>query len=183
MCRKAAVSPPNKYANDSNMKKSIATKPTPANIAAILELLSSTVEVLENAASRLTAEQLRQAPEPGKRSMTEVLAHLINCEARTAEAIYLALLVNEPTFTDVHPERQLGQLLRFDTFAYAELLAYFQLRRAVLLRVLADLPLESWLRVVHEADRKRPLSVYLWARSLALHELEHFSELGRSSEA
>lgn len=164
------------------MKISLSTKPTPTNIATVLELLSSTVEVLEKTASHFTEEQLRQPPEPGKRAMTEVLAHLINCEARTAEAIYLALLVNEPTFTDVHPERQLGKLLRFDAFAYAELVAYFRLRRAVLLRVLTNLPPESWLRVVHEADRKRPLSVYLWARSLALHELEHFSELGSTPE-
>lgn len=85
-----------------------------------------------------------------------------NGEACTAEAIYLALLVNEPTFTDVHPERQLEVC---------------ELRR-----VLTNLPFESWLPVVHKAERKRPLSVYLWARSLALYELQHFSELGRSSE-
>ncbi|MCC6602694.1 MAG: DinB family protein [Anaerolineae bacterium] len=67
------------------MKISLSTKPTPANIATVLELLSSTTEVLEKAASRWTDEQLRQAPAPGKRAMTEVLAHLINCETRTAE--------------------------------------------------------------------------------------------------
>ncbi|MBK8902734.1 MAG: DinB family protein [Anaerolineaceae bacterium] len=160
------------------MKVSISTKPTAANIATVLELLATTVEVLERVPSRFTAAQLRQAPRPGERSMTEVLAHLINCEARSAGAIYLALLVNEPPFADIHPERQLGKLLRFDTFAYAELLAYFRLRRAVLLQVLTALPKESWLRVVHETGRKRPLSVYLWARSLALHELDHFPELG-----
>jgi hypothetical protein len=75
----------------------------------------------------------------GQRSFTEILAHLINCEARSSEAIYLALLADDPVLVDIHPERQLGKLLRYDQLAFADLLAYFKLRRTVLLRVLASL--------------------------------------------
>jgi hypothetical protein len=49
------------------------------------------------------------------------------------------LLADEPVFIDIHPERQLGKLLRYDLFEFSELLTYFKLRRTVLLRVLESL--------------------------------------------
>ena len=83
--------------------------------------------------------QLRQPLGEGERSFTEDLAHLIHSEARTSEAIYLALLLEEPLIPDVHSERQWGKLLRYDLLSCPDLLIYFKLRRLVLLRVLASL--------------------------------------------
>ena len=155
------------------MKKIISTEATNSNIAKVKDLLADTPLKLESLSKRLPAEQLSQPLGSGERSFTEDLAHLINCEARSFEAIYLALLAEEPVFIDIHPERQLGKLLRFDLLAFSDLIAYFKLRRTVLLRVLDALSEVQWSRSIREAGKKRKESVYWRARSIAMHELEH----------
>lgn len=159
------------------MKKAISTESTKANIANVMELLTATPVKLERLSVMLDAVQVRQPVKPGERSFSEVLAHLIHCEARSSEAIYLALLASEPTLPSVHPERQWGKLLRFDLLDISELLVYFRLRRTVLLRVLASLPEARWNRSVCESGKKRKDSVYWRARAMALHELEHVTDL------
>ena len=113
----------------------------------------------------------------GERSLTENMAHLINVEALSAEAIYMALLAHEPLFSDTHPEREWGKLLRHEQFEFAELLAYFKFRRVVLLRVLNGLNDTQWARVIREEGKQRKESVYWRARTIALHELEHLTDL------
>jgi DinB family protein len=159
------------------MQKIISTEPTRANIAKVKDLLAGMPIKLARLGKNLSAEELRQPLGSGERTLTEDLAHLINCEARSSEAIYLALLADEPLFIDIHPERQLGKLLRYDLLPFSELLAYFQLRRTILLRVLDSLTEEQWSRSIREAGKKRKESVYWRARSIAMHELEHLSDL------
>ena len=115
------------------MKKVISTTQTPQNIAAVLEILSDIPSQLERLSAGLFAEQLREPLGDGERSFIENLAHLINCEARSADYIYSALLLKEPLLLRIHPERQWGKLLRYERFDWAELLAYFAFRRQVLL--------------------------------------------------
>ena len=159
------------------MKKTIPTELTGANIAKVTTLLADTPGELERLSKGLSSERLCQPLGSGERSFTEDLAHLIHSEARSSEAIYLALLADEPTFPDIHSERQWGKLLRFDLFPFSDLLAYFKLRRHVLLRVLASLTEEQWARTIREEGKQRQESVYWRARSLAMHELEHLSDL------
>jgi hypothetical protein len=164
------------------MKKAISTEQTNANIEKVTALLSETPGELERLSSGFSSEQLCQRLGSGERSFTEDLAHLINSEARSSEAIYLALLAEEPPFPDIHSERQWGKLLRFDLFPFSDLLAYFKLRRMVLLRVLAALTEEQWSRAIREEGKKRKEAVYWRARALAIHELEHLSDLQRKLE-
>jgi hypothetical protein len=159
------------------MEKTISTELTSANIARVLDLLAEMPKRLEALSLAHSDERLRHPLGPGERSATEALAHLINSEARSSEAIYLALLADEPLFAAIHPERQWGKLLRYDLFTFSELLAYFGLRRRALLRVLAALSDEKWARAVREEGKQRKESVYWRARSLALHEVEHLEEL------
>jgi len=159
------------------MKKGISTDLTNANIAKVTELLADTPVKLETLCKPFTSEQLHQPLGAGERSFTEAIAHLIHCEARSSEAIYMALLLDEPLFPNVHPERQWGKLLKFDLLPLPDLLAYFRLRRAVLLRVLASLTEAQWARTIREADKKRQESVYWRARTIAMHELEHLIDL------
>jgi hypothetical protein len=159
------------------MKKSISTDFTEANVARVMELLSETPGKLENLRQGLTSEQLGRPLGAGERSFTEDLAHLIHCEARSSEAIYQALLLEKPLFADIHPERQWGKLLRFDLLPFPDLLAYFKLRRAVLLRVLSGLTDRAWTRSIREPGKQRQESVYWRARGLALHELDHLTDL------
>jgi hypothetical protein len=161
------------------MKTAVSTQPTASNISRVTTLLADTPLQLETLSHRLSDEQLRQPLGSGERSFTEDVAHLINSEARSSEAIYLALLADEPMLAGIHPERQFGRLLRFDLLPIADLLAYFKLRRRVLLRVLTSLSEADWSRSIREAGKQRQESVYWRARSLVLHELEHLAELER----
>jgi hypothetical protein len=120
----------------------------------------------------LSRQQLRQPLGEGDRSFVQDLVHLLNSEARSSEAIYLALLADEPLLVNVHPERQWGKLLRFDQFKFLDLLAYFKLRRRLLLGILESQTESQWGRVVREEGKLRNGSVYWKARSLALHEGE-----------
>ena len=160
-------------------KKLISTEQTDANIKEVLRLLSETPIQLEKLSRRLSDRKLHEPMGKGERSFTEVLAHIINCEALTAESIYLALLVKEPLLASIHAERDLGKLLRFDQLPFSELMAYFKFRRKVLLNVLDPLPAEKWSRVVREEGKQRRESVYWRARGQALHELEHLQDLER----
>lgn len=159
------------------MKKSLSTALTAANMAEVLTLLAEIPQRLERLSQQLSPAQWQQPLGAGERSFTETLAHLVNCEARTAEAIYLALLVPKPTLADVHPERQWGKLRRYDLLAPQELSAYFKTRRTLLLHTLTPLTPEQWACVTRTTTKKRAESVYWHARALALHELEHLSAL------
>ena len=159
------------------MQKIISTALTKGNIARVMDVLVDTPVQLERLSAGLTLEQLCQPLGVGERSFTEDLAHLIHSEARSSEAIYLALLLEEPLFPDVHSERQWGKLLRFDLLDFSALLNYFKLRRAVLARVLSSLSEAQWERSIHEEGKKRKESVYWRARSMAMHELDHLTDL------
>jgi hypothetical protein len=159
------------------MKKSISTDLTPANIAAVVEILAESPARLEALSKSLPAEKFRQPLGKGERTLTEVLAHILNTEACSSEMIYQALLVDEPFFADIHPERDWGKLLRFDLLEFPELLAYFKTRRKILLRVLSELTEAQWGRTIQEEGKKRRESVYWRARTIAMHELDHLGEL------
>lgn len=156
---------------------SISTKLTKANIAAVLNLLETTPGQLETLTASLSTEKLQTPPGSGERSLTEDVAHLINCEARSAEAIYLALLLDQPLIHDIHPERQWGKLLHTPSFPFSDLLAYFKFRRTLLLNVLRSLTDAQWERTIREEGKKRQESVYWRARTIALHEREHLIDL------
>jgi hypothetical protein len=159
--------------------KKITTDPTPANITTVTDILAALPQRLATATQGLTDERLCHPIAEGERAATEVLAHLINSEARTSEAIYLALLAEEPLMLAIHSEREWGKLLRYDLLPFSELLAYFTLRRRVLLRILASLTDQQWLRVVRDENKQRKESVYWKARGLTLHELDHLDEIER----
>jgi hypothetical protein len=159
------------------MRKQISTEQTDLNIKKVIRLLTETPVKLDELSSGLSEEQLHTPLGSGERSFTQALAHLIHCEAVTAGSIYLALLMDEPLLAGIHAERDLGKLLRFDLLPFAELTAYFKLRRTVLLRVLESLTDEKWSRCIREAGKQRKETVYWRARGQALHELEHLLDI------
>jgi hypothetical protein len=159
------------------MKKQISTDQNKSNIEAVLRLLRETLAKLERLGVNVSGKQLQTPLGASERTPTEILAHIINCEALASESIYLALLRNEPLIPDLHAERDLGKLLRFDTLPFPELLTYFKLRRNVLLRILETLTEKQWSRVVREEGKQRKESIYWRARAQALHELEHLLDL------
>lgn len=159
------------------MTNILSTELNAANIARVLELLAESPTRLAAVSKVVSAKALSQPLGKDERTATEVLAHVLLGEARSAEMIYQALLVQEPYFQDLHPDRDLGKLLRFDLLNFAELLAYFNVRRKVLLRVLSGLSEAQWARSIQEEGKKRKESVYWRARTLVMHELDHLGDL------
>jgi hypothetical protein len=159
------------------MKKNIPTSITDKNIASILDLLAASSNRLDALSKSVASELLYRPLAKGERTPTEVLAHMLNGEAVSSEMIYRALLANEPFFDDIHPERGWGKLLRFDLLEFSELLAYFIIRRKVLLRVLSGLTAKDWARTVREEGKQRKESVYWRARTIAMHESDHLDDL------
>jgi hypothetical protein len=165
------------------MKKQISTTQTDANIKEILRVLSETPERLAALSKGLSEAKLQEPLGTGERSFTEALAHLINTEAVSSEAIYLALMLNEPMLHGIHAERDLGKLLCFELLPFSELMMYFATRRTILLRILASPSEDQWSRSIRENGKQRKESVYWRARGLALHELEHLQDLERKISA
>lgn len=159
------------------MKKLISTDLTASNIQDVLQMLRETPTALKTLSHGLSDRQLVEPLGPGERSFAESLAHLLHCEAITSQAIYLALLIDEPLLANIHPERDLGKLIRLDHMPFDELLDYFKFRRTVLLRVLEPLTEKKWSRQVREQKKQRQESVYWKARGQALHEQEHLQDL------
>ena len=161
------------------MEKSISTEQTAENIAIVIEALTTSPVRLEALVKSTPAHKLSQPLGKGERTPAEVLAHIINGEARSSEMIYQALLVKEPFFADFHPDRDWGKLTRFDLLDFSDLLAYFKIRRQVLLRVLSGLKEKDWARAVREQGKQRKESVYWRTRTIAMHELDHLEDLER----
>ena len=161
------------------MSKPISTEQTAENIANVIEALAESPVRLEALVKSTPADKLSQPLGKGERTPAEVLAHIINGEARSSEMIYQALLVKEPFFADFHPDRDWGKLTRFDLLDFSDLLAYFKIRRKVLLRVLSGLKEKDWARAVREEGKQRKESVYWRARTIAMHELDHLEDLER----
>jgi hypothetical protein len=165
--------------NPQILMTKISTQQNKASVAAVLEILEGTPIALAELAGLCMPEQWRQPLAEGERSFTEVIAHLLNGEGRTADAMYMALLVDTPFLRDIHPDRHLGKLLNWQRFDVAELLPYFNLRRKVLLNVLHSLSDDQWGRAIEEEGKQRKESVYRLARALAMHEQEHVMHLAR----
>lgn len=161
------------------MKKQITTEQTVENIREILRLLSETPVRLERLSKGLPEVKLHEPLGKGERSFIEALAHLLNCEARSSDAITLALMLKEPMLAPIHPERDLGKLLHYEKFPFDELLKYFKFRRKVLLEILNSLKDGQWSQAIRQEGKQRRESVYWQARGLALHELEHVQDLER----
>lgn len=159
------------------MNKLLSTDLTSENISKVLEALSETPKRLEALSKGLSKEQLREPLGKGERSFTEDLTHLINGEARSAEMIYQALLVDEPFFADFHPDRDWGKLTRFDLLDFSDILDYFKTRRKILLKVLSELKEAEWSKTIREEGKKRKESVYWPARTIVMHELDHVGDL------
>jgi DinB superfamily len=153
--------------------QSISTELKQSNVVKVLEMLRATPTLFVNFAFGKTNQELKHPLIESKRSLSEELAHLIHCEARTSEAILIALLKKNSSIVELHPEREWGSLVRFDILEFSELLPYFQLRRKVLLQVLVNLTLEGWSLTVQESRKKRQESVFWKVRALALHEHHH----------
>ena len=154
-----------------------STKLTPANISVVRETLRGIPDELEQWQNVLTREQLNEPMAEGERSPRRVLAHILNCESYSFRAIHFALLLDTPFMPRIHAERDWAKLTRYEQFSYADMLSYFRFRRRALMSVLDGLDEKGWGRAFQPEGRKKPDSVWLQARGMAIHEREHLVDL------
>jgi hypothetical protein len=157
----------------------LSTELTKANMALALEMLSTAAGRLRKFAASQKPGSDTEPLAPGERSAVQVVAHMLNVEARSAESVYLALLLKEPELPDIHPERDWGKVLRLEDLPFDRLVEYFELRTTMLLQVLDRLTEAQWSRTVREAGKARRESVYWRVRTLVLHTDVHLQELER----
>ena len=163
------------------MKPKISTKNTLANRTTILKLLKEVPAKVDMLSHGFSEEDIKRPFSPNEWSFAEQLSHMLHCEATTANAIYQALIVNESAVVDIHPERQLGKLIRYNLLSFEEMKQLFVIRRKVLLRVLTNLRSEQWGNKIDKGG-KRMQSVYLLVRMMVLHEVDHLINIEQNIE-
>lgn len=158
-------------------------------IAAVLELLGDRdpVEVLEalpaaidQRASDLSAEELRQPEEPGKWSAIEVVQHLADSELVWAYRLRSVVAEDGAPLTG-YDQDGWAKALRYREVAVADALDQLRTLRAVNLRLLRSLtPEERQHSGVH--SERGPETVEYMIRLYAGHDLVHLAQLDRVLE-
>ena len=161
------------------LHKSLSTKPSEARVALILAVLEAAPARLKELSEGLSDADLNLPLGEGERSFKRDLTHLIYCAERGSDSIHHALLLREPFMPRIHAERDWGALMQYEAFEVAELMAYFNFRRAALLRILRGLSPDQWDRSVQREGVKRSESVYYSARGMCVHEYGHLEDLAK----
>ena len=118
----------------------------------ILDRYLAGSEDLRNAVSGMTREQLIARPIPGKWSVLEVICHLADTDANIAFRIKRVLSEDRPIFERVKPDQMLAALAYHDRDAEEEL-AFIDIGRRQLARILKAVPPAAWERVGVVGDR------------------------------
>lgn len=149
-------------------------KATPAEINKYLGILSETPQRIGQAAKDMDRGRLQQRVDARSWSANDILAHLRSCADLWTHSIYAMLAENEPQFSDID-ERKWAKITRYAELPFEESVQALSLQRKNLLRVLQELPFESWERAAIIFGRKH--TVFTQARRMAKHEAEHIEQL------
>jgi uncharacterized damage-inducible protein DinB len=109
-------------------------------------------ENLRAAVAGMGREQVVARPIPGRWSVLEVVCHLADTDANIAHRVKRVLSEERPTFERVQPDL-MRATLAYHSRDVEEELAYFDLGRRQIARILNASPLEAWERVGVVGDR------------------------------
>jgi len=151
----------------------------PAEIQQYLDILEQTPRYIAQLCQDIEQERLSASPQSGGWSMLEILAHLRACDDVWSHTIFAMLAMEQPILPKLHPKAWL-KVTRYDAPDFANSLRAFTLKRAELLTVLNDLPLERWDRKAMIGERSH--SVFSQVRRLALHEAGHYEQMASALE-
>jgi hypothetical protein len=107
---------------------------------------------LRAATAGMSREQAVARPIPGRWSVLEVVCHLADTDANIAQRLKRVLSEDRPTFERVKPDLMLAALA-YHSRDIEEELAYFDLGRRQIARILKASPPEAWERVGIVGDR------------------------------
>lgn len=107
---------------------------------------------LRAAVADMSREQVVARPIPGRWSVLEVVYHLADMDANIAHRLKRVLSEDRPTFERVQPDLMLAALA-YQARDIEEELAFFDLGRRQIARLLKASPPEAWERVGIVGDR------------------------------
>jgi uncharacterized damage-inducible protein DinB len=141
---------------------------------AIMEAAPATVSRLVAQASD---QQLRTPPQPGKWSVTQIIAHLAEDELVSSWR-YRQMLENPGCTLAGFDQDKWAEYGRYDEWTAADALAMFKLLREANLRMLQRLTPEQWNSNALHAERGR-MTVRDLAQHMAGHDLNHIGQIRR----
>jgi hypothetical protein len=158
----------------------LTTAPTPKNIERVQALLAENLPHITQRTANLAEVRYTWKPNPQEWSLIELLAHLRSSADLNHFRIYAMLAVDNPILPTIHPRLEWQKIVPYPRLPYAKSLAAYTLQREELLIVLASLAEADWSRSGTWENRR--YSIYLVARSMGLHEQEHFEQMERLVE-
>lgn len=151
------------------------TTSTEKNIAIIQTKLAHNLHYITDITAGLTDNQCHHKPFQDEWSLIEVLAHLRSSADLNHFKIYAMLATNTPIIPAIHPRLEWQKIVPYTQIAYSKSLMAYSLQREELLTTLRSIHADDWKRT--GTWDNRTYSVYLVARSMALHEEEHFEQI------
>jgi uncharacterized damage-inducible protein DinB len=149
-------------------------KATSADIEKHVAILSQTPHQIAQAVKEIDETRLQSKADAKSWSVNDILAHLRSCADLWTHSIYAMLAASEPVFSDVD-ERKWARVTRYAKLPFHESFKAYSLQRENLVRVLKELPFESWERSAIIFERKH--TVITQTRRMAKHEMEHVEQI------
>jgi hypothetical protein len=149
-------------------------KASPSEIEKYLGVISETPQRIQQAVKGLDEARLQFKADARSWSANDILAHLRSCADLWTHSVYAMLAEREPEFSDID-ERKWAKVTRYGELQFAESFQPFLLQRENLLRVLKDLPFESWECSATIFGRRH--TVFTQIRRMAKHEQEHVEQI------
>ncbi|HMP01448.1 MAG TPA: DinB family protein [Gemmatales bacterium] len=109
-------------------------------------------ELLRQAVSGLTAEEIRARPVPGKWSTLEVVCHLADFDPILADRLKRIIALDKPLLMGADENRFAAALCPQDRDLEEEL-RLIELTRSQMARILAKLPADAWSRTGIHSER------------------------------
>jgi uncharacterized damage-inducible protein DinB len=149
-------------------------KASPSEIDKYLKTISETPQRIAQAVDGCDEAGLHDRVDAKSWSASDILAHLRACADLWTYSIYAMLAEHAPAFSDID-ERKWAKVTRYSEQPFRESFQAFSLQRENLVRVLKDLPFESWERSAIILQRRH--TVFTQTRRMAKHETEHIVQL------
>ena len=153
-------------------------------IEQILAILAQTPDRLTELTAGLSGSQLRETPESGEWSVTEVLAHLRSCADVWGDAIEAIVITDHPTIRAANPTTWI-KTTDYREIEFVPSLQAFLRQRERLLALLGQLPNKGWSRTATVLGGGTPfeLTVLSYANRLARHERSHWRQVTKTVKA
>lgn len=138
-------------------------------------VIESTADRIAEIAAQLTPEQIAGAPQPGKWSIHQIVAHLADNEVMSQARIRLMLFEDTPTLLAYDQDRFANGWIR-EQEPFEETLERFRVLRRSTVRLLRNSPEHDLRRVGNHTERgvQTPADYLI---ILAGHDINHLSQL------